>query len=220
MTMMNDIVDSLSKRGWWSGYFSGQIIDLASQFGKLVPARNGGPLVDLLRVRDAQDAHPNSLSAHHGKGPFPLHSNGAHHAIVPKYVFLRLASHSPSSRGTVLADFRGALTTEEEECLKRELWIVRTGRRAFLAPVVDGIYLRYDQDVMTPAILRSAQSPHVIRDVCDRAPKEVIRWTHQMTAVIDNHRILHGREGLVLGDLLEENRLLERILVRNNELEN
>lgn len=217
--MIRDIADTVAERGWWIGTFSGTLLALASQFGRPVPARNDGPVIDRLRVQHAEDAHLNSLSARHGTGSFPLHSDGAHHVVVPKYVVLRLASQTPSERGTILADFRRALAPEEERCLKEELWIVRTGRRAFLAPVIDGHFLRYDPGVMTHATPTAARTPSIVRNACDRARTDVVRWAFHLTVVLDNHRVLHGREASSAGEVPRQPRVLERVLVRTDELE-
>lgn len=220
MMKIREIIDVVTEKGWWIDSFTGDIIELATQLGRPVPARNDGPLVDSLRVQKAHEAYPNSLSARHGTGAFPLHSDGAHHAVVPKYIVLRQASDFPNLRGTIFADFRSALTLEDQAYLKDELWIVRTGRRAFLAPVLDRHYLRYDPTIMMPASPSLTRGPELIRIAANRAPKEIVRWKHHVTAVVDNHRVLHGREAPAEEESSDATRMLERVLVKTDELEN
>lgn len=217
--MIQEIQDAVHKCGWWVGGYDAPLSTLARALGTPVPARANGPLLDLLTVRCSIDAHPNSLSSRHGCGAFPIHTDGAHHVIVPKYVILRMTSQRPSERGTILVDFRASLRSDEEKMLRHELWIVRTGRRAFLAPILDGPYLRFDFDIMSPALPIKAITAGIVRDVCVRAPSLVVKWHHCHTLLIDNHRIVHGREASTVRDSGEGNRALERILVRAHDLE-
>lgn len=217
--MISEVISDLNARGWWIGHYEPPLLHLAQQLGTPVPARVNGAIVDVLVVRRPDRAHPNSLSSRHGTGAFPLHVDGTHHSAVPKYVVLRLASPKPSDRGTVLVDFRGAIQAIEETRLRHELWIIRTGRRAFLAPILDGPYLRFDFDIMSPASPQLAMTPQIVRDVCARTPQSIIKWLPNCTVVIDNHRIVHGRQAQWNSGDMQEPRQLERILVRAHELE-
>lgn len=217
--MKEAIQEAIGNDGWWIGKYTGPLMQLAQLLGEPVPARIDGPLLDKLVVRQPSEAHRNSLSSRYGTGAFPLHTDGAHHAVVPKYVILRMTSERESSRGTVLMDFRNSLDPHQAGVLSHEPWIVRTGRRAFLSSILDGKSLRFDFDIMVPALPGSARAPGIVRAVAASARSTVLKWTQHLTVIIDNHRVVHGRES-VTPELLEtEERQLERILVREDELE-
>jgi hypothetical protein len=217
--VIDEIAQHLLERGWWKGTYEGKLISLAREFGNPVPTRLGGPIIDRLTVKDKAHAHKNSQSSRYGKGEFPFHNDAAHHEIVPKYIFLRSLHSSPSPRGTVLLDFFPLFRDDDLEIASRELWIVRTGRRSFLAPMIDHHYLRYDPSIMSPALGIRGKAPSIVRSILATAPIERVLWTRYTTLVIDNHRVLHSREARPVNHSKRENRLLERILVRCYELE-
>ena len=218
--MITQISQTLSSRGWWTGHFQGELLLLARQLGHPVPTRSRGPLVDALTIRDRDRANKNSLSSRYGIGEFPFHNDAAHHQVVPKYVLLRYLNSIPSHRGTVLFDFTQSLTEFQSELISRELWIVHTGKKAFLSPILDGNYLRYDPSIMTPALGSRAKTPGILKTILATSPVEKVFWSQFTTVVIDNHRVLHSRQGQPPNGSTEENRLLERVLVRSYELEN
>ncbi|WP_396667942.1 hypothetical protein [Microbacterium sp. R86528] len=65
-----------------------------------VPIRRGESVLSTLPVVDADEAHPQSLSAVVGAGQQPLHTDGAHHKVMPDLVLL--AAVEPSSTPTLL----------------------------------------------------------------------------------------------------------------------
>lgn len=218
--MVRDIINLTLAAGWWIGIYDGDLMSLANLLGHPVPLRSGGPKLDILTVRDRHEARDNSLSSRYGTGAFPFHNDAAHHAVVPKYVVLRYDCDNPSTRGTVLMDFREALHQRQLDVLSRELWVVRTGKRGFLSSIVEGNYLRYDPAIMTPALCTSARGEMILQTVFESARKETVLWTPQLTVVIDNHRVLHARQTRPQAESSKEERSIERILVRSYELEN
>ena len=52
------------------------------------PYSSGDTSVATLEPQDRHDAHPSSLSAIHGRGAFPLHTDGAHHPVPPDLVLM------------------------------------------------------------------------------------------------------------------------------------
>lgn len=201
---------SLDKDGWSTFTSFAPLEEVAAKFGLPVPARTGGGLVSALRVADAADGHPNSLTSRHGAGAFPYHTDGAHFALVPRYLVLRLASGTVSHRPTELVDLMGRIDDADERLLSTERWKFGTGRSCFISTIWSSGGLRYDMGIMRPAVPRRDASAGLVERLLASADPIGIDWIEGLTAVIDNHRMLHARAA---GSGIPESRILERVLV-------
>lgn len=151
-----------------------------------VPIRRGDAALGTLRVVRAEEAPEHSLSAMVGHGEQPLHTDGAHHRMMPDVVLL--AAAEPSATPTLLCD-PGAPT----EAQRIGVFKVGGGSRAFYASAVDthGMW-RYDPGCMTPM---DDYAREVTREVAALAQKSVEHHWHepQTVLVISNRRVLHAR---------------------------
>lgn len=199
---------------------SEQLMDLAASFGDAVPVRpNDAVLTRLVPMRH-EEAGARSLSRRHGFTHFPLHTDCAHHRQPPRWVFLRMASQA-SSCATILADSRDVLLgTRFRRDLQHAQWIVDPGHRRFLSSVVsiysDSAYFRYDPGCMRPALTQHEALATRLQAMLSRVQVLRYAWSKNKTLVIDNWRMLHGREPIATNESPQA-RILERVVVASRK---
>lgn len=214
---LTDLITAALRDGWalttdlaWA---DGQIERTVRMFGySLVPNRGREFKIEVLTPTDKADAHPNSLSAQYGTGPQPLHTDGAHHEEPPEVILL--AASAPSAVPTLLWSFpaAGERPKEIEHDLREGLFTVRSGRSAFLAHAIDGLYdtkVRYDPGCMSPADGRARRVAAFIGESEEDAA--LFEWNAPGTVLaINNRKVLHAR-----GDATDEpERQVERLALR------
>jgi len=206
---------ALNSTGWaFIDYPSeANLVWLADQFGKPVPSRRDGPLLNLLTPRTAVTARANTLSSRCGFGPFPFHTDAAHFPTPPRLAFLRQRSRQKTSTPTLVTDVLGRATMQERRLLSDCVWVVNGGRGAFytsiLATSPRGDCLRYDSYCMRPAHDRFAKVEGLVQEMIAAGPVYKIGWRPNKVLILDNWRVLHAR-----GEVTAENseRVLERVL--------
>lgn len=168
------------------------LLALASALGKAIPTRTGGPLVDVLNPR-ASSRCP-SQTATHGMGSFPLHVDGAHRLIPPRW--LLLLGVEPSRRPTLVVErSKLHLEREEIELLKRGTVLVKNGRRSFLTTLLDGgqRFLRFDPCCMQPASRSGKEAWRILSARLNGVrPIELVLRAGQLL-LLDNWACVHGR---------------------------
>lgn len=189
--------------------------DLAYGLGRPVANRRGGAVIERVSPLASSAARPRSLSAIHGLGPLPLHTDGAHHRSPPRVLLLRLANDVRSHTRTLLKDTRQAeLSLREERLLRREQWLVRGGRaRTFYSPVIlfgtEG--LRFDPGCMEPPGGTTPLGHLLLSQKLANVPTLSVEWLPSMTIAIDNRRFVHGREAV---SDVDDGRQLIRTLIQ------
>jgi len=211
MISIAEIHRKLDAQGWCIVEREDSILDLACEFGKPISTKQDGTLIDRLHVVDAKAAYPNSLSSRFGTGAFPFHTDGAHHRIVPRYLFLRLHWPEFSYRATLLLDLISEINKKEHAVLKSDIWKVTNGNRYYLSPVISSLGLRYDPVAMKPAIPGSSQSKEIIHRITEEVTPVSVTWHKGFVLLVDNHRMIHSRAPARDGHKGE--RVLERVLV-------
>jgi alpha-ketoglutarate-dependent taurine dioxygenase len=191
-------------------------IALAETFGDIVPSRTGGPPVDELRPTPASDAPQRSLSAMHGLGPFPYHTDAAHHLVPPRFVFLRLASTTPTKRRTLVAPLPSRFRKRDQDVLEHDVWLVDGGRGRFLTSILgtsqgmdSPVLIRFDEGCMRPADAAFGAAREVVLGLALQNERAV-DWLPARAIALDNWRTLHARDSNLA---VAEDRVLERILV-------
>lgn len=174
---------------------------LGHLLGTPIPGRPSGPLIDHLHPMVAADARPRSLSALHGVDAFPLHTDGAHHRVPPRYVLMRLADEAHCETPTLLAriDPR-SLLRRDVTLLARETWLVRGGfGRTFFAPVLDNsrMIMRFDPGCMTQPLGTQLTGARILSRMFAATQVVRIDWEPGRTLVIDNWTVFHGRPQVV-----------------------
>lgn len=148
--------------------------------------------INRLRPTKSSDATVNSLSARHGVGAFPKHTDFVTQPIPPRYIALHCPVHR--NAGTSLfetTDAVSAIATGGNAALYR----VSGGRLPFSARFRSvtrwGVVYRYNSDCMEPLNDEARMVDHCVRSFCD--PCLVIDWSRTSTIVFDNWRYLHAR---------------------------
>ncbi len=222
MTLTREIRHELLKKGWvdFESDPDLSLAFIASELGQPIPSRRGGPLVDRLTPMSREDARKFSMSASFGLGSFPYHTDGAYFRMPPRFVLLRMAPGFFSQRCTLLLDFLAlGLSKESMSILFHDVWVVIGGKSPFLSSILgslkreysNGILVRYDTCCMKPAHPTFHRSKEMIVDALRKSVPVRIHWSEKRTLVIDNWRILHGREDAEVND--SNTRCLERVLV-------
>ena len=191
-----------------------EMLNLALRLGTPKASRKGGALIDELQPISKEEAYPASLSARHGTGAFPLHTDTAHWRKPARYVILRAVRTLHNGRPTLLMDKR-SFKLGVAECLlfRRAVFTVRNGKNSFLTTILteDEQLLRFDRDCMFPKMSSADRALHVMLSTVEKCPVVEIDWSVNRTLVFDNWRFLHGRSAPK--DARSARRLLHRILV-------
>ncbi len=159
--------------------------------GCVVPTRRGAGAIGTLQACPPDQAHPKSLSANYGVGPFPLHTDGAHLTRPPEFTLLETVVETPVP--TLLLDFRTTgWTAEEEAAFRHGVFAVGRGPSSFYAHAVgeDG-RVRYDPACMFPVDPLARSARRWLEECVERAATH--EWRVGTTLVIANRRCLHGR---------------------------
>lgn len=211
MASIAEIHKKLDAQGWCIVQRDDSMLDFAREFGKPLSTKQNGALIDRLHVVDAKEAYPNSLSSRFGTGAFPFHTDGAHHRIVPRYLFLRLHWPEFSYRATLLLHLISEINKKEHEVLKSDIWKVKNGNRYFLSPVISTLGLHYDPVAMKPAIPGRNKSNEIIHRIIEEVNPVSVTWQKGFILLVDNHRMIHSRAPARAGH--KDKRVLERVLV-------
>ena len=150
----------------------------------------------LIARREAEAPGP-SLSANHGLGRFPPHTDGVADVDPPRFV--ALWSPAKYEAATLLYD-------GEDPSLNRPLfsqaWLAGVGRRRFYVVPrrADGDRVRWR---LNPDCMRPTNSGGRLEEglaLFDALPRTRVEWRPKQALVFDNARVLHGREALPAGE--------------------
>jgi alpha-ketoglutarate-dependent taurine dioxygenase len=179
-------LESLEKQGWFAftrHIHRPRLSAIAKRLG-LSQAKQAR-----LTASEAEHARPNTLSSRYGLGTFPLHSDFALDETPPRYVIL-YAPH-PRPFATVLWDaWQVPMETRSQAIFlidepRRRKYVrfeqVRSGR-----PII-----RYNSAVFTP---QKQLAEELTKQIEMQRGAIKIKWTERSSVIIDNWRILHGRE--------------------------
>lgn len=219
---MNDYtsqVEALKNLGWVTitipdlTDFDRSLIKIAMTLGEPRRLRNSGEIVQKLSPTHAYSAHPNSLSARHSFGAFPMHIDTAHWPKPCRYVILGCSNVGNGARKTKLLDFKSLSVSKLEiDLLHSTPFRIVNGRNSFYSSVLSTHrdFIRYDPGCMTPTSSSSNKVLEILSE--ERWGKEIkeIEWKAGNVLIIDNWRILHGRSVAPKKDV---DRLLHRILI-------
>lgn len=188
MTSLDQVAADAIRDGWASLRADIRILvkEAVALGWSMVPIRRGESPLGTLRVVEAANAHPHSLSAMVGAGRQPMHTDGAHHREMPDLVLLSAAG--PTSTPTLLCN-PGCPT----EAQRTGVFKVGGGRSGFYSGVVDRAgRWRYDPGCMTPMDDEGRAAAAELATLADSAVQ--YHWTEPNTVlVIANRRVLHAR---------------------------
>ena len=154
-----------------------------------------------LRVQEAGDAPPGSMSSIVGTEAQPMHTDGAFLPEPPRYAIFHCLHPGSAGRSTRIWTLDPSRPNMGLPISFSKIsWIVRpTECRAFYCPIIDVARghqrLRYDPLCMA-AISKDKHGILAIEDEIARVSlKNEIVWAHGDLLVLDNWRCLHGRAG-------------------------
>jgi alpha-ketoglutarate-dependent taurine dioxygenase len=219
---IDKITAEVSERGWSVTELfredRSRFLSLANSLGVPIPSRRSGAIVDTLAPIKPHLAPPRSMSALHGEGAFPFHTDAAYLTLPPKYVLLRIVSNAECSRDTLLIDMNElGLPASLRRRLCNEVWLVNGGRGRFYSPIINcdviqgNAIVRYDLNCMRAITEQAEESGRSFNGFLMNAPYKAYSWIHDQVLVIDNWRMLHARGPKPARS--ENDRILERILI-------
>jgi Taurine catabolism dioxygenase TauD, TfdA family len=145
------------------------------------------------------NAHPRSQSARHGLNAIPLHVELSHRPVPCRYVVLGCINSGKSTSATTTLDWRTLqFTSDEIALLKGAPLLVRNGRKSFYSTAIpsDERFLRFDCECLEAVDARGLAALDTIK----ARLSSVLPAAHQLqrgdVLVIDNWRMLHGREAV------------------------
>ena len=187
-----------------------RLVTLASQFGPVRRRARATSPVEPLRILERHAARPRSLSALHGAGRFPFHSDFAHWRIPPRYVLLA-ATSSVDARPTEVLIWRDLCLdfTDADNAIFR----VRNGQRSFYTPIRNRRpeFMRFDGGCMVPANYAATRFADSFESLTTTALPVRIQWSPGDVLVLDNWAALHARGGSCTSLFNTEARLLRVI---------
>lgn len=199
------LAERVLRNGWVISRAKGAVRDMrlmaeefATQLGAAFSGRAGRAIEPLLPTRPT-DAQPRSLSALHGLGSFPMHTDGAHRLVPPRFVVLACASPGAMPVPTTLLRFRDlGLGGSDRARFEAAPFLVRNGRRSFYSTIcaVSRPFIRFDEGCMVPQDAVGLASARLISQRAADVGFTTVHWQTGDVLVIDNWNVLHGR-GLV-----------------------
>lgn len=209
--------DSLSERGFAisSGHAAHELLTIGRMFGAPVAEPRDGVLIKPLRPVASGDAPRNTLSAHYGQGPFPLHTEAAYWPVPPRFLILFCVAPGDGAQSTLLVD--GSPLCREQS-LTTTPWLVSSGFHPFLGTLVDTnngeARIRFDGHCMRPLTIAGRRTAAIVKGFIESAEPYRQAWQTGDLLIIDNCRMLHGR-GAPTGETTA--RLLLKLLVRDRQ---
>jgi hypothetical protein len=203
---MLTIADKVQRDGFC--FISSLLPNIAAQevfagLGTLISLHEAGP-VHHLTPKAETTATPNTYSGAYGYGRFPFHTDLANWFHPPRYIGLRcILGYAEVT--TPLIDGRFIVDTVGDSDLFRALVHPRRpiNRRLSTMRLYDDIdgtgLLRWDARYIVPANPLANKIMPIVSETIQIAQKHLIRLCHPGdTVVIDNWRILHGRDEVPL----------------------
>jgi alpha-ketoglutarate-dependent taurine dioxygenase len=210
MTYLATFERSLSERGWANlnvGECDTEILSMtvrkiADELGVIIRGRRGADIERLESV-STDEARLPSLSAAYGNAEFPLHMDTAHQPVPCRYLVLGCVSANQTTAATRLLDTAElAFTADEIDSLKTGIFLVKNGGHSFFAPILssDRRFFRWDPGCITAKdeLARTALSIFERRLRLSKSVRH--EWQSGSVLVLDNWRMLHGRECCVRED--------------------
>jgi alpha-ketoglutarate-dependent taurine dioxygenase len=189
------------------------LLDLARSLGTPVVSPTG-ELVKEIKVTSAALARAGTLTANHGAGEFPLHTDTAFWQMPARYVVLRV--RGDTRRATTILPFEDLLRrcgSRALGLLQSSVWLIKTRTASFYSPmrIRGSLGWRYDAQCMLPANRAAIDLQGVLDRVTTDVSRTHVAWMGDEAVVLSNWRVLHGRSA---APEQEQERILQRIYVR------
>lgn len=164
----------------------------------------------LLMPKTNSNKFHNSLSQEFGLNAFPFHTDGAHRIIPPKWLILEYKGLRPSNSATTLLDTLHLQNDRvNENFFFNEIYLVTGGKISFLTTLVNKTQCKSPIFRWNSLIMKKLNSKeHNNLNIFERSISHRFEWIKGKILVIDNWRILHGREAINEDD--KTNRIIHR----------
>ncbi len=189
----------------------GELDQIGGLLGRRTAGR-AGALEEVIRPKEAADAHPRSLSADFGLSALPFHTELSHRPRPCRYLLLGCIDPGVPSAATMLLDWRTVgFGPDELSLLESAPVLVRSGRRSFYSTILppNRAFLRYDPACLEAVDDRGQEALTLVRHRLSGGSSYACHWRRGDILIIDNWRVLHGRRPLEHGS----GRRLARILI-------
>lgn len=180
------------------------LLEVAGQLGTVIAG--DGPIKRLRPLRQ-QEARKGTLSARHGAGPFPLHTDTAFWPRPARYLVMRVVGDC--RRPTTLVPFSLLFASDAQlqRLAAQSTWRIRTPAGQHYVSMEfrsDGeVGWRFDAQCMFP-MNRAAREVAKTFGRTPRVETHALAWTEDSALIVANWKTLHGR-----GDAPPEERLRE-----------
>ncbi len=158
--------------------------------------------------KDKNEVEHFSLSSAYGLKEFPLHTDGAEYKTPPRFLVLRALANSPT--GTCIADassiFDNINVCNSKWSVKTKDGIVKT-KLYEQHPKYNIEFIRFNRLSMK---CDEGEKLDVYKAIDNLTISSII-WTENKTIIIDNWRVLHGRQTIIEDDYAK--RIIERLQV-------
>lgn len=174
----------------------------------------GGQVIERLRPVPETHAHPQSLSQKYGLGAFPLHNDTAHYSTPCRFIVMGCEEPGDRSAPTVLLDTHALVLNEDEvHALHSASFFIKNGRKSFYSSIKskDRPFFRFDPGCMHPVSVDGKKAINALRAERHAENLIEIEWIKNRITIIDNWRMLHGRDNKRPAD---PRRSLLRIMIK------
>lgn len=190
------------------------LISLAKSLGSIKLNQNGSA-VSILRPSKGKKSLKGTFSQVHGLSPFPMHTDTAFLGVPVRYlVFGMIGSSSCATTYVHFNEICRASRIDLMGVAKRAVYLSDTFEErkyigvAFTHDKKSGI--RFDPNVMRPMNADAKKFHECVSHILDSISVHQVGWTGNRAVVIDNWKVLHGRDGTA-----DEDREILRIYVEN-----
>ncbi len=200
---------TIEKDGWVViDEYSGDLLNLMERICSKLKLDISFHNYKKLIPKDKNEVEHFSLSSAYGLKEFPLHTDGAEYKTPPRFLVLRALSDSPTE--TFIADANSILNNKN---VCNSKWSIKT-KDGIVNTKIYEQHPKYNIEFIRFNRLSMKCDEGEKLDVykaIDNLNISSIIWTENKTIIIDNWRVLHGRQTIIEDDY--EKRIIERLQV-------
>ena len=154
--------------------------------------------IDSITPRQRNSARRHSLSAYYGLGPLPLHCDTSHWPTPCRFVLLACVNPGSVGTPTLLLDTSAMILSPAQRNMAAcSVFLIKNGQQSFYSSILSfrRSYIRLDPGCMVPLDPDGASVMSLYGYENNRHNIREINWTEGDILIIDNWRVLHGRQG-------------------------
>ena len=185
--------------GWAAGSHRADLIDLLKRIRSRFPTVQTIGRATTVVPLTAEEARPNSMSAHTGLGPQPLHTDCAHWPAPPRFIIFECLNGGHRPCGTsLLRPELAELCSNPSNVVVHSGWIASANpKKRSYCSVVERIgcsqfRVRFDPCCMINNYVADAPK-RALAELVSCAEVATVQLQSNDWLVLDNWRLLHGR---------------------------